>query len=188
MRHGTPLQARYRAGFLVSDGLRAGPAGAPPGPNGDIRWRRIDLRMERLEYRPECLREVLQLTQDIFGFLDEQAMSYLAERFRVPPGKVHSVARFYSFIIKPQSLHTCVICTGVACQVNGAAILLAEMTGALGVKVGETTSDGKVSVLKARCLGVCDVAPVALVDGELRERVELAGLLALLPDRLAACP
>ena len=168
--------------------LTAAPAGAPRGPNGDMRWRRIDLRMKRCEYRPESLKDVLQLTQDVFGFLDEKAMSYLAECFRVPLAKVHSVARFYSFSMKPEGLHTCVICTGVACQLRGATVLLAHVSDALGAQVGETTRDAKLSLLKARCLGFCDVAPVAVVDGELCARVEIAGLLALLRERVATGP
>jgi bidirectional [NiFe] hydrogenase diaphorase subunit len=76
----------------------------------------------------------------------------------------------------------------VACQLGGAAVILAGISEALGAKVGETSPDGRVSLLKARCLGVCDLAPVAVVDGELHAKVEIARLLDLLRAGLGDCP
>jgi bidirectional [NiFe] hydrogenase diaphorase subunit len=138
---------------------------APPGD--DRRWKVVDARMRRLGYRPDALIEALHSAQDAFGFLDRDALTYIAGSLRVPPSRVYGVATFYSyFTLEPQGAHTCVVCMGTACYLNGATKLLTAIVDALGVKgPGDTTSDGRVSVLTAHCVGACSVAPVAVIDG-----------------------
>ena len=71
-------------------------------PNDDKRWRQVDVRMRRLGYRPDGLIEVLHTTQEVFGYLDDEALSYVGESLGVPPSKVYGVATFYShFLLKP---------------------------------------------------------------------------------------
>ncbi len=97
-------------------------------PSDDKRWRQVDVRMRRLGYRPDGLIEVLHTTQEVFGYLDDEALSYIGESLGVPPSKVYGVATFYShFLLKPQGLHTCVVCTGTACYIKGASALLAAI-------------------------------------------------------------
>jgi bidirectional [NiFe] hydrogenase diaphorase subunit len=125
--------------------------------------------------------EVLQTVQDAFGYLDDQALSYVADRLGLPFNKARSVASFYSqFTLKPRGLHTCVICIGTACYVKGAVGLLGKLSETLGIKVGGTTPDGQVSLLKAGCLGVCNGAPAAVMDGQVRGPVAVSELLSQL--------
>jgi bidirectional [NiFe] hydrogenase diaphorase subunit len=70
------------------------------------------------------------------------------------------------------------VCTGSACYVNGADALTSAVTESSGVKLGETTPDGAVSVLAARCLGACGVAPVVILDGTIKGDESPAGLLS----------
>ena len=150
-------------------------------PSDDKRWRQVDVRMRRLGYRPDGLIEVLHTTQEVFGYLDDEALSYVGESLGVPPSKVYGVATFYShFTLKPQGLHTCVVCTGTACYINGASALLAAIGKELGVQPGGTTPDGRVSVLKARCLGACSMAPAVVVDGEVHGHAVPAELVDVL--------
>ena len=115
-------------------------------PSDDKRWRQVDVRMRRLGYRPDGLIEVLHTTQEVFGYLDDDALAYVGESLGVPPSKVYGVATFYShFTLKPQGEHTCVVCTGTACYINGASGLLDEIGRTLGIEAGGTTPDGKVS-------------------------------------------
>lgn len=152
-----------------------------PAPNDDKRWRQVDVRMRRLGYRPDGLIEVLHTTQEVFGYLDDEALSYVGDSLGVPPSKVYGVATFYShFALKPQGLHTCVVCTGTACYINGASALLAAIGKELGVQPGGTTPDGRVSVLKARCLGACSMAPAVVVDGEVHGHAVPAELVDVL--------
>jgi bidirectional [NiFe] hydrogenase diaphorase subunit len=149
-------------------------------PGDDKRWRQVDVRMRRLGYRPDGLIEVLHTTQEVFGYLDDEALSYVGESLGVPPSKVYGVATFYShFALKPQGVHTCVVCTGTACYINGARALLGAIYEKLGVKPGGTTPDGKTSVLKARCLGACSMAPAVVLDGQVHGHMvpELLGEL-----------
>ncbi|HMK95997.1 MAG TPA: bidirectional hydrogenase complex protein HoxE [Acidimicrobiales bacterium] len=168
---------------MASTTLATQSAGARAAPSDDKRWRQVDVRMRRLGYRPDGLIEVLHTTQELFGYLDDEALLYVGESLGVPPSKVYGVATFYSyFSLKPQGQHTCVVCTGTACYINGASGLLAALERDLGVKAGQTTSDGRVSVLKARCLGACSMAPAVVVDGEVRGKVGAPELVSLLEE------
>jgi len=82
--------------------------------------------------------------------------------------------------MKPQGEHTCVVCTGTACYIKGSQALIASIEQELGVSLGATTPDGRLSLLTARCLGTCGLAPAAVLDGQVAGRltpVELVGRL-----------
>lgn len=150
-------------------------------PNDDARWRIVETRMRRLGNRPDALIEALHSVQEAFGFIDEEALRYIGETLSIPPSKVFGVATFYHyFMLKPPGEHTCVVCTGTACYINGALELLTSIRVALDVKPDETTTDGKLSLLTGRCFGSCSLAPAAIVDGEVVGRVESGELVTRL--------
>ena len=147
----------------------------PPFPSQDKRWKIVDAKMRRHGYASHALIEVLHTVQECFGFLDEPALKFTAAALNVPPSKVYGVATFYNFFnLKPQGEHTCVVCMGTACYIKGAPQILDAIEKATGVKPGETTPDGKVSVLTARCFGSCGLAPALVFDGELHANAEPA--------------
>jgi bidirectional [NiFe] hydrogenase diaphorase subunit len=153
----------------------------PEAPSDDKRWRIVETRMRRLGNRPDALIEALHSAQEAFGYLDDDALRFVSESLRVPPSKVFGVATFYHhFTLKPHGEHTCVVCTGTACYINGAGEILTSIHAVLGVKPRETTADGRLSLLTARCLGACSLAPVAIVDGEVEGRVSPAAFIARL--------
>jgi len=128
--------------------------------------------MRRHGFSRNALIETLHIVQQSFGFLDRPSLEYVAQSLRVPLSKAFGVATFYHFFsLKPPGDHTCVICLGTACYIKGAPQLLAEVEQSLGIQQGETTPDGRVSVLTARCVGSCSLAPVALFDGEVAPRL-----------------
>jgi bidirectional [NiFe] hydrogenase diaphorase subunit len=89
----------------------------------------------------------------------------------LPLSWVYGVATFYHFFsLKPQGEHTCTVCMGTACYVKRAAEIVAALQAAYGIQAGQTTADGKLSILTARCLGSCGLAPVLVVDGEVLAR------------------
>jgi bidirectional [NiFe] hydrogenase diaphorase subunit len=156
----------------------------PKAPRDDKRWRIVETRMRRLGQRPDALIEVLHAAQEAFGYLDIDTLAYVAGSLRVPLSKVYAVATFYSyFTLKPQGEHACVVCTGTACYINGSGGILAAIGRGLGVRPGETTADGKLSLLTARCLGSCSLAPAMILDGDVRGKLTadavMAGLEAL---------
>ena len=130
-----------------------------------------------------ALIEALHSAQEAFGYLDDDALRYIGDSLRCPPRKVFGVATFYHyFTLKPHGEHTCVVCTGTACYINGAGEILASIRYGLGVKPRETTADGKLSLLTARCLGACSLAPAVVVDGEVEGRVTSHELMARLEE------
>jgi bidirectional [NiFe] hydrogenase diaphorase subunit len=123
--------------------------------------------MRRHGHKTASLIEVLHTVQESFGFLDETSLRFVASSLRLPLSRVFGVATFYHyFSLKPPGKHTCVICMGTGCYVKGAENLMKVIEEIASVKAGETTSDGKVSVVAARCIGSCSLAPAVVFDGE----------------------
>jgi bidirectional [NiFe] hydrogenase diaphorase subunit len=140
----------------------------PAPPSDDKRWKMIGATMRRNGYAGHALIETLHSVQDAFGYLDEPAMEWVADSLNLPLSKVYGVATFYHlFTLKPQGKHTCVICTGTACYIKGADKLVEELTARFNVKPGGTTKDNKLSVLSARCVGACGLAPAAVLNGQM---------------------
>jgi bidirectional [NiFe] hydrogenase diaphorase subunit len=136
-------------------------------PSGDGRFKMLDATMKRHRFAPDALIEVLHTAQELFGYLEPDLLYYVAHSLKLPPSRVYGVATFYHFFsFAPKGKHTCVVCTGTACHVKGAGRLLAAIEASLGTTAGKTTADGEVSVMSARCLGVCALAPVVVFDGE----------------------
>jgi bidirectional [NiFe] hydrogenase diaphorase subunit len=142
-------------------------------PSGDKRWKLVEGTMRRNGHEPTALIEVLHTVQECFGYLDEPALKYVAVSLRVPLSKVFGVATFYHFFsLKPQGEHTCVVCTGTACYIKGAASLLEAVAETAHIKPGQTTDDNKVSLVTARCLGACGLAPAVVFDGNVAGKME----------------
>lgn len=155
----------------------------PAPPSDDERWRTVETRMRRLGNRPDALIETLHAVQEAFGSIDDDALRYVAASLGLPPSTVYGVATFYHYFrLRPPGAHTCVVCTGTACYINGAMAILTRIREGLGVEPGATTADGRVTLLTGRCFGSCSLAPAAIVDGEVSARVDPAELV----ERLAA--
>ena len=93
----------------------------------------------------------------------------MARSLRVPLSQAYGVVTFYHYFnLKPPGKHTFTVCAGTACYIKGADKLIAGAEKKLGVAAGETTADGGVSLMVARCVGACSRAPVVLCDGEVR--------------------
>lgn len=145
----------------------------PSLPSEDKRWRVVEATMRRHGHQPHALIETLHTVQESFGYLDSVALRFVAASLHVPPSRVHGVATFYHFFtLAPQGAHACVICTGTACYIKGAQNLLASIEHDLALEPGATTSDGQLSLLTARCLGSCGLAPAGVFDGEVVGKLE----------------
>lgn len=141
-------------------------AAAPQHASGDKRFKLLEATMKRHQYRPEALIEVLHSAQELFGYLEEDLLYFVARSLKVPPSRVYGVATFYHFFsLKPKGKHTCIICLGTACYVKGAGELAKVVEESANVKTGATTSDGNLTLLPARCLGACGIAPAVVLDG-----------------------
>ncbi len=154
------------------------------GDRCDRRYKTLDITLKRNRYRPDALIEVLHKAQESFGYLEEEVLLYIARQLKQPLSRVYGVASFYHlFDLAPGGKHRCVICLGTACYVKGANQILEDLEAKLQVKVGETTADGEISLLSARCLGACGIAPAIVLDeqvaGQQTSETALQGLQKL---------
>ena len=133
---------------------------------GDNRQKILEATMKRHQYQADALIEVLHTAQELYGYLDDDLLMKVAHGLRVPPSRIYGVATFYHFFtLKPKGEHTCVVCMGTACYVKGSSTVLGNIENVTGIHSGETTPDGKVSLMTARCLGACGLAPAVVLDG-----------------------
>ena len=155
-------------------------------PTDDKRWKIIAATMRKLGNERHALIETLHSLQQAFGYLDRPGLSYVAATLKIPLSQVYGVATFYNhFTMKPQGKHTCVVCTGTACYIKGSSELLRSVTACHGIEPHETTPDGELSLLTARCFGTCGSAPVVVVDGEVVARMTSESLERRLKEAIA---
>jgi bidirectional [NiFe] hydrogenase diaphorase subunit len=136
-------------------------------PSGDKRFKMLDAAMKKHQHQADALLEILHQTQELFGFLADDVLIYVSRSLKLPPSRVYGVATFYNyFSLKPKGAHTCTVCMGTACYVKGAGEILSALEEAHHVKAGHTSADGQVSVVVARCVGACGIAPAVAFDSE----------------------
>lgn len=153
----------------------------------DVRWRLVDATMRRHGFQSHALIESLHTVQESFGYLDDTALRYVANALQVPLSRAYGVATFYHFFsLKPPGAHTCVVCLGTACYIKGGPKILEEVGSLLKIKPGETTPDHQVSLLTARCLGSCGLAPAAVFDGAVAGKLSADAVVARVKEWEAA--
>ena len=139
--------------------------------SGDKRFKILEAHIKKHQFKQDALIEVLHKAQELFGYLEDDLLLFVAYRLKLPASRVYGVATFYHFFtLKPKGAHTCVVCMGTACYVRGADKLLAAVEQKAGIKAGETTADGQISLLTARCIGACGIAPAVVYDGTVTPR------------------
>jgi bidirectional [NiFe] hydrogenase diaphorase subunit len=169
--------------------LTAGADGAQGHPSGDERFALLDTALKRAQYAQDHLIEILHVAQEVFGYLSEDVLLYVGRALRLPASRVYGVATFYHlFTFEPPGDHTCTVCTGTACYVKGADTIVAAVQDRYEVAVGGTTEDGRFTLSTARCLGSCGLAPVVVLDGQVRGHLEVDDVLASVDGVLAAQP
>lgn len=144
--------------------------------------------MERIlrqhRHSPDALIEVLHFAQENYGYLPRELLGHLAEQLKLPPSLVYGVASFYhGFRLEPRGRHHCTVCTGTSCHIKGGSALLAELERRFGISCGETAPDGSFSLDSVRCLGVCDLAPLAVLDDDIIS----AETIDALADKVCQC-
>ncbi len=148
------------------------PSTSHPHPSGDRRFKMLETVIKRLHYKQSALLEVMHSAQQMFGYLEVDLLYFIARQLKLPPSKVYGVATFYHmFTLKPRGKHSCVICTGTACYVKGADALVGTVERQAHIQVGETTANNKLSLLTARCLGACGIAPAVVLDNTVKGNV-----------------
>lgn len=126
---------------------------------------------------------ILHALQEAFGYIPTEAEPMIASALNVSRAEVHGVFTFYhDFRHKPAGKHVLKLCAAEACQSMGSEKILHEAEKALGIKAGETTGDGQVTLEHIYCLGLCATAPSAMLDGKIVGRVDEKRLKSLLAE------
>ena len=130
----------------------------------------------------------LHIAQEEEGYITPEGVEAVAEVLGVRPDEVDQVVSFYSmYFRKPVGRHVIKVCTSISCYLRGCDALMSHLEQRLGIKQGETTSDGAFTVLPIECLASCGTAPVLQVNNEFVENVTLEDADALL-ERLRREP
>jgi NADH-quinone oxidoreductase subunit E len=112
-----------------------------------------------------ALLPVLRLAQETFGYISLEVEEYVAALFELTPAHVHEVVTFYTlFSREPRGRHVVSVCHNLSCHLMGAKTIIDHLERRLGVEVGETTADGRVTLLSVECLCACELAPMMQVD------------------------
>jgi NADH-quinone oxidoreductase subunit E len=118
---------------------------------------------------------MLQIVQEKFGYLTEEAISEIAKSTRMSESEIFGVASFYAqFYFTRRGQHTVKVCLGTACHVRGGEKILDEIKRELGVESGGTTEDYKFSLERVACFGSCALAPVLVINKDVYGRMTVA--------------
>jgi len=152
-------------------------------PHAD--WNEAEVRRtaEGLAHLDGPLLPILHAINERFGFVDARAVPVIADVLNLSRADVHGVVSFYhDFRAAPPGRHVVKLCRAEACQAMGGDRLAAELESALGIALGATTPDNRVTLAPVYCLGNCALSPAALIDGKLHGRVSAAKALSLVRD------
>ncbi|MCK1544106.1 formate dehydrogenase subunit gamma [Bradyrhizobium sp. 147] len=126
---------------------------------------------------------ILHALQEAFGYVPEAAIPIVAQALDLSRAEVHGVFTFYhDFRHRPAGRHVLKLCRAEACQAAGGDALAARAEAKLGVPLGSTTADNRVTLEPIYCLGLCATAPSAMLDGRLIGRLDQKRLDALVAE------
>lgn len=140
---------------------------------GDEERQEIVEEIGRYEQPRAACVEALKVVQRHHGWVPDEALREVAELLDMTPDELDSVATFYNLIFRrPVGRHVILICDTVSCYIMGYPALLGHLEQHLGIGLGETTGDGRFTLLPVPCLGACDHAPVLMIDDDLHLDVD----------------
>jgi NADH:ubiquinone oxidoreductase subunit E len=137
--------------------------------------RSLDAVIDGFRKTDGALIPILQSAQNLFGYLPQNVLKHISLRLKIPYSEVTGVVSFYSFFSTvPRGKHVIRVCLGTACYVRGGKEVLEAFRKNLKINVGETTQDRNFSLEVGRCFGACGLAPVAMIDDDVHQRVKSA--------------
>jgi NADH-quinone oxidoreductase subunit E len=135
-------------------------------PDADDAGAAVRRAVEKYGGQKRAVIQVLQELQVRLRWLSPETLESVARELDVSPAHVFSVATFYkAFSLEPRGRHLCTVCMGTACHVRGGGAILEHFERKLGLRAGQTSPDGEVTLERVNCLGACALAPLAVVDG-----------------------
>lgn len=142
---------------------------------------KIEALMQRYPQACSALIPSLQLAQDEAGYLSPDAIVDVAGIFRLSPNEVYEVASFYTMLYKkPVGKYVIQVCTNISCLLCNCEELMTHLRRRLGIKPGETTPDGRFTLMEVECLASCGTAPVVQINEDYHENLTVEKLDCLL--------
>ncbi len=133
----------------------------------DRRKEMLEKVMKEHNYEESSLLEILHKAQEIYGYVDDNLLTYVSKSLDLPPSHVYGVATFYSFFkLRAPGEHVVTGCLGTACYVKEVDDIMSAIENEFNLKRGGSTADGKLSLLITRCIGACAMAPNIIVDDD----------------------
>jgi len=127
----------------------------------------IDEEAQQFLSRRAAAPEALKIVQRRTGWISDKLLDEIANYLGMTSAELDSLATFYNLIYRrPVGRHVILICDSVSCYVMGYEPMLAHLNRRLGINLGETTADGRFTLIPIACLGACDHAPAMMIDDD----------------------
>jgi NADH-quinone oxidoreductase subunit E len=135
--------------------------------------REIETELQHYEQKQAACIEAMKIVQRHRGWVSDESIQDIARLLELTPDELDSVATFYNLIFRrPVGKHVILICDSVSCWIMGYEDLRQHLAERLGINLGETTSDGRFTMLPIVCLGTCDHAPALMIDNDLYQDLD----------------
>ena len=155
----------------------------------DEELREIDAELAHAPYRAAVAIDALKIVQAHRGWVSDESLKALASYLDMSAAELDGIATFYNLIFRrPVGEEVILVCGSVSCWVCGSDAVREAVSAKLGIQPGETTADGKYTLLPITCLGACDRAPVLMVGDRKFEDVTPEGVAAILDKDEGATP
>ena len=149
----------------------------------ETKRQQFDALVARYPEKRSALIPLLHEVQAEVGYLSPEAVAWVAGYLELSPADVLSVASFYDMLhLEPVGKHLIYVCQNLTCALRGSERLIRHLETTLGIRMGETTPDGKITLRRMECLASCGTAPSIQVNGEYHHQVTPDALDALLAD------
>ncbi len=143
----------------------------------DAEKKELEAEIAKYERREAACVEALKILQKHRGWVSDAGINDLSSLLGMTCDELDAIATFYSFIFRrPVGRHVIFLCDSVSCWIMGCGGLLDHMKARLGIGLGETTADGRFTLLPVSCIGRCDHAPALMIDSDMHDAVDRAGL------------
>lgn len=164
--------------WIVEDRRHAKPEkNQGPYLTEELKARLRDVYLPRYPTKRAALLPALHMVQHEYNWIPTAAIQEIAEFLEIAPAEALDTATFYEeYWLRPKGKYLVQVCRSLSCEICGSKQLTEHIKKKLNVELGETTSDGKFTLVELECLGSCGTAPVVLVNDVLKENVTLADL------------
>jgi len=132
----------------------------------------IKAALDRYPTKRAATMPALHAVQDKHGWIPYQAIEEIAELVETSPAEVMDTATFYEeYFLQPRGKYTIWVCQSISCEIMNSDAIMAAVEDKLGITAGQTTEDGKVTLMHVECIGACGGAPCGLVNHKLVENL-----------------